>query len=399
MNVYQISGNEIRYEAAKSTSDTKASKGENDFRNILKNKSDKVNTDKGKTTRGKKSQDEKIKDNDLLTSDENISENKTSESTEEAKNVTVINLFSSDCLLAAQPMTDVQSDKMQSANAIVSFVDSGSNNSAQNLVIAQNKTGSDTGFSAMSSLETETALGQDAQLNKTEADGKNNQNLLNTAEIKKEGDTVGAEYKLAPANEKGNEKLSEKQNLPDESDLTAGSKDKAVNMLDSFAFEAKTDLVHVKVAEPYTEKSWKTAAGEIGEAVVESIKDNKIEKLHISLNPKELGEIKVEFVMDHDKISVSLICSNEKTKSLLLENTETLSKLIQSNLSQDTDVNVVYSEKSNHQENGSENYDGRGNNSHYKEDSQHNSRQDKDSDHDFLQKLRLGILDFERIEV
>lgn len=400
MNIYQVSANEIKYETAKPATGTKISNEENNFRDILKNKSDKVNSDKGKTSSGKNKKQGKVKDNDLLTSNDNISVDNTPKNVDETPNITAVHLFSSEYLMPAQIQIENSSgtELVQNANIIVPVSNLGNNNVPQDLPIIQDAVVPDTESFGQSSLEGETALIENMQVNKTKTDGKNGQDLLNAVDVKKDNSVFAANYKSTQINEKLSEKLSEKPNLLSENDLPDETSSEA-KALGSFVFNAKEDLVNIKVAEPYAEKSWEAAAEDIGEAVVQSVKNNKIEKLNISLNPKELGEIKVEFVMDNDKISVSLICSNEKTKSLLTENTDTLSRIIQSNLRQDTDVSVSYSEKSNQHESNSENYDGRGNNSHYKDDSQQNNRHEKDSDHDFLQKLRLGILDFEKIEV
>lgn len=79
------------------------------------------------------------------------------------------------------------------------------------------------------------------------------------------------------------------------------------------------------------DSSWKQVAEEIGNMIVEKI-DNEIQKVSIKLNPKDLGEINVEFSFDNGKISVALNCSNESTKTLLSANLDSLSKVVQSSL-------------------------------------------------------------------
>ncbi len=147
--------------------------------------------------------------------------------------------------------------------------------------------------------------------------------------------------------------------------------------------------VIIKVADVSSSESLELAAKEIGEAIVENAKDGKIQKLNITMNPKELGSIKVEFVVKDDKVLVSLVCSNEQTKNLLESNLNGLAKVINSNLNQETIVNIY----SNKAEQENQNYDGRGNNHGGQRESNQKEKEDDKTDLDFLQRLRLGILE------
>lgn len=157
------------------------------------------------------------------------------------------------------------------------------------------------------------------------------------------------------------------------------------------------DVITIKVGEPSLNSSWKQVAEEIGNMIVEKV-NHEVQKVSITLNPKDLGEIDVEFFIDKGKISVSLICSNEGTKSLLATNMDSLTKIVQSSLMQDVNVNLNH-DKADSQYTNSENFDGRGSNGHYQGDSQNKKKDQEQPNLDFLQRLRLGIEGIESSEV
>ncbi|WP_313528356.1 flagellar hook-length control protein FliK [Anaerotignum sp.] len=157
------------------------------------------------------------------------------------------------------------------------------------------------------------------------------------------------------------------------------------------------NLVTIKVGEPSLNSSWKQVAEEIGKMIVEKV-NSEVQKVNITLNPKDLGEIDVEFFINKGKISVSLNCTNEGTKTLLASNLDSLSKIVQSSLMQDVNVNLSH-DKTNGQNTNSENFDGRGNNGHYQGDSQQKKKDQEQPNLDFVQRLRLGIEGVESAEV
>ncbi|WP_312047358.1 flagellar hook-length control protein FliK [Anaerotignum sp.] len=159
---------------------------------------------------------------------------------------------------------------------------------------------------------------------------------------------------------------------------------------------ADDSVVMIKVGDPSLDNSWKQVAEEIGNMVVEKV-NNEIQKVSIKLNPKDLGEIAVEFAMKNGKISVSLNCSNESTRALLSSNLDSLSKVVQSSLMQEANVNISY-EKAEGQNANRENFDGRGQ-GQYQGDSNSRNKEQEQSDLDFAQKLRIGIENIETMEV
>ncbi len=155
-------------------------------------------------------------------------------------------------------------------------------------------------------------------------------------------------------------------------------------------------VVTIKVGDPSLDSSWKQVAEEIGNMIVEKI-DNEIQKVSIKLNPKDLGEINVEFSFDNGKISVALNCSNESTKTLLSANLDSLSKVVQSSLMQEANVNITY-DKADGQNTKQENFDGRGQ-GQYQGDSNNRKKEQEQADLDFAQRLRIGIESIDSTEV
>ena len=158
---------------------------------------------------------------------------------------------------------------------------------------------------------------------------------------------------------------------------------------------ADDTVVMIKVGDTSLDSSWKQVAEEIGNMIVEKI-DNEIQKVSIKLNPKDLGEINVEFSIDNGKISVALNCSNESTKTLLSSNLDSLSKVVQSSLMQEANVHITH-DKGAGQDASHENFDGKGQ-GQYQGDSNKKKDQER-ADLDFAQKLRLGIENIDSLEV
>ncbi len=159
---------------------------------------------------------------------------------------------------------------------------------------------------------------------------------------------------------------------------------------------AEESTVMIKVGDTALNSSWEQVAKEIGNMVVEKI-NNEIQKVSIKLNPKELGEINVEFSIDNGRISVDLQCSNEGTKALLSANLDSLSKVVQSSLMQEANVNIQY-EKAEAQNTGNEDFDGKGQGRH-QGDGNGRRKEQAQADMDFAQKLRLGIENIDGMEV
>lgn len=404
MNVSQVSSSEVTYESAKSTSAASNSKEDSGFKKLLKDKSSKVSnnksesegskSDKVKTSQSKKPKSDNTEDDSSAQKDGNSYADTTAESQIASM------MFNQNASVTNMADSAVETGFIQSGVIPLNIV---SNESELQLSKSQQNVYVYTVDSlGVHSLKGNQISVEGLKVNDSQSNDANSQQLLGTADIKKDS-VVFADGKSSELSDNENQMSSGKQSIISDSNLTDDEAGNDLSKLNPFEFKPKENMINIKVADPDETKSWETVANDIGEAVVESVKDNKIEKLNISMNPRELGEIKVEFEMGDDGISVSFICSSEKTKKLLADNTDMLSKIIQTNLKQDTAVNVSYSEKSGRQESNSnsnnENFDGRGNNGGYKDGSGQNNRHDNSSDKDFLQKLRLGIVDIENTEV
>jgi flagellar hook-length control protein FliK len=227
---------------------------------------------------------------------------------------------------------------------------------------------------------------------KTETSAVSNAKFQNNSEL-----SQSSENESSLSDSKG---FADNLELIDDSD-TSVDKNSFTEISSPLEFKQNEGFVTIKVAEPVTKNSWKSVAEQIGKAIVKSA-DGNVEKVNITLNPKNLGKINVEFSVENNKVSVSLYCSDNRTKELLSDNMSSLSRIVQSNLGNDTVVNIYGENNSVHsqgQEKSGENYDGSGNNGHYQGNSQQNERHREKTDSDFIQKLRLGILDTEIEEV
>lgn len=146
------------------------------------------------------------------------------------------------------------------------------------------------------------------------------------------------------------------------------------------------DVVVIKVADPVTSATGTELAEKLGNEIVVKI-DKGADEFQAVLNPKGLGEIAVKLSAESGKVVVSMVCSNEATKTLLENNVSSLVKIVEGNMGQETVVNI-YNDKQNTQEN----FDGQGNRGQYQGNSQQNKSDRDEEDSDFIQKLRLGII-------
>ena len=234
-------------------------------------------------------------------------------------------------------------------------------------------------------------------------DKKSNENIKSGAIY--ENDIV------SPKKSEHNQVLSKNENIKDSlnntkvldtelnlDQVTVEKDDKIADIIKPNLLKYNEELIVIKVADSVDKKAWIPAIRELGNMVSNNIKENITENFKVSLNPKDLGKIDVDFTIKDNKVFVSFICSNENTSKIIAENASMLSKLIESNLGQETTINVYSEEQLGHQ-NNKENFDGRGNNSYYRDDSNNRKKQNDQEDSDFIQKLRLGILEFDDVEV
>lgn len=151
----------------------------------------------------------------------------------------------------------------------------------------------------------------------------------------------------------------------------------------------KEETVQIKVGEGDTiePQSLKSQMAEkIQDMIIKATgKNNEFE---IQLAPEHLGKIVVKIAFKQGETSVSLLCSNPKTMSILAENARSISEIVQSNTNTHATINVqeenksFYEEQGNHQQRGQEN----------QQEKNHQNKQQNTSI-DFIQQMRLGLVD------
>ena len=151
------------------------------------------------------------------------------------------------------------------------------------------------------------------------------------------------------------------------------------------------DVIVIKVADPVNPSTGKELAENLGNEIVVKL-DSGAKEFNAVLNPKGLGEIAVKLTVESGKVLVHMTCSNETTKALLENNVSSLVKIVEGNMGQEAVVNV-YNEKDSSQEN----FDGQGNKGQYQGGSQNNQGDNDEPETDFMQKLRLGIMEMEGV--
>lgn len=139
----------------------------------------------------------------------------------------------------------------------------------------------------------------------------------------------------------------------------------------------------VKVSEP-------NAAQNIADTILVRAGENNRE-FEMQLNPEELGTVKIKMVFEEGKIHIAMTCDNQKAMDLLSSTSSKLKELIEDRTGSEVNIHVDQENETPYHE--QEKQGGRGN-----EQQDANHRQDaKNSAEpmDFIQQLRLGLLDAE----
>lgn len=130
----------------------------------------------------------------------------------------------------------------------------------------------------------------------------------------------------------------------------------------------------------------------LSEAIIKEI-DSGSKELEVQLEPENLGKIHIKISYDEEQISVSVLCSESKTLKLISQSAGELGSIMESNLERPIQVLV-----DNHETdylNNQENREGKQGQGHQQQ--QQNTEQEDDKV-DFIQKLRLGILEADSID-
>ncbi len=131
-------------------------------------------------------------------------------------------------------------------------------------------------------------------------------------------------------------------------------------------------------------------ADELGGVIVNSADANRVE---VTLTPEHLGKLTVEISRgENGALSVVLHASTERAANLLERGAGNLQNLLASNAKNDVQVEVRPAEESQQQ---FLNPDGQNEQNRQQQQQQNGRRREQSSAQDFLQQLRLGLVDAE----
>lgn len=108
-------------------------------------------------------------------------------------------------------------------------------------------------------------------------------------------------------------------------------------------------------------------------------------ELEVQLEPVNLGKIRIKVSYEDNQVSVSVLCTESKTLKALSQSAGDLGSILESNLERPVQI-LVDKQESDYLNNQQQQQEGR------QQQQQQQSRDGEDNS-DFLQKLRLGILD------
>ncbi len=186
------------------------------------------------------------------------------------------------------------------------------------------------------------------------------------------------------------QKGAESQNAGNEQKMEL-KEQKAAETTDASAVVQKEapkeeNLVRFKVGETINPSEPK-AAEKLADTVLLKMSE-KTGEYELQLNPQELGKIKIKLVFEDGKINVAIFCENQKAADLLGLTGARLKGIIEERTGSEAYVEVQKDDANPYNEQEKEKNDnGRG----YEE----SKKQDKKNDDvvDFMQQLRLGLLD------
>lgn len=141
--------------------------------------------------------------------------------------------------------------------------------------------------------------------------------------------------------------------------------------------DKKAAPVTVKVTEP------EELPVKLSDQILKQVRDGKKE-LEVNLEPANLGKIQIKLSYENNQISISVICSENKTLKMLSQSAGELGTILESSL--ERPVQIVLDK----QEPDYMNEQGQG--GHQEQERQQSEEKKDDGRQDFIQKLRLGIL-------
>ena len=158
-----------------------------------------------------------------------------------------------------------------------------------------------------------------------------------------------------------------------------------------------TEVVHIKVGNTKLSESWQKVADAIGKEILMK-HQNGIDKFKISLNPQGLGKIDVEITNNPEGMKVSLLCNVKSTMNLISENILGLSKIVESSFGADVIVQV-YDETGKTNQDHKHEFNDKNSNGNQQHDDKRQQEEQENEGMNFLERMRLGLLDEESIKV
>lgn len=201
------------------------------------------------------------------------------------------------------------------------------------------------------------------------------------------GENLNEQVKLTPAS--GHKTEVRTEGKPEPAKNEEKTPEQPIN-----AFQEKpSEPVHVRTSKEkvvYTTvkaDSRETLETKLPEHILRQIKTGKNE-LNVQLEPGNLGKIQIKVSYEDNHVSVSVLCTESKTLRMLSQSAGDIGAILEANL--ERPVQILVDKQENDYLNNQEQRDqGR------QQQEQGNRRQQEQSSEDFLQKLRLGIVDAE----
>lgn len=109
-------------------------------------------------------------------------------------------------------------------------------------------------------------------------------------------------------------------------------------------------------------------------------------ELEVQLEPVNLGKIRIKVSYEDNQVSVSVLCTESKTLKALSQSAGDLGSILESNLERPVQI-LVDKQENDYLNNQQQQQEGR------QQQQQQQQSRDGEDNSDFLQKLRLGILD------
>lgn len=111
------------------------------------------------------------------------------------------------------------------------------------------------------------------------------------------------------------------------------------------------------------------------------------QEFEIQIHPENLGRLAIKVAYTVEKVSISIVCTNERTMEMLSAGAKNIAQIMEENLGAPTTVVVDQGE-----DNYLEQYNNQENSRQQQEEEQQQRQEHEENNQDFLQQLRLGLV-------